>query len=233
MATYRLGTISRYACRVSKSVFQNSNSIRFVATNPPKPKTSTLTLAFRGIALGGILGASWSGYSYLQETKQQATIINDKQELFFVDKLPNVQITRKIVNANNNFGLEIVLFQFQTCPFCCKVRSFLDYYGFSYSVVEVDAVLRQSIKWSPYKKVPILLVKTKDGRYVQLGESSMIVSALASFMNDNQQDMKQLAEYYPNMQSIDDKGKKQMDVLNKYFVMYQDNKPATSKESLM
>jgi microsomal prostaglandin-E synthase 2 len=116
--------------------------------------------------------------------------------------------------------------------FVFQVRAFLDHYGFSYSVVEVDAVLRQSIKWSPYQKVPILLVKCKDGRYVQLGESSMIVSTLASFLDDKKQDMADLAEFYPTMKFYDDKGKSQTDVMNKYFVMYQDNKPNATKEYL-
>lgn len=44
------------------------------------------------------------------------------------------------------------------------MRAFLDYYGISYDVIEVDPVLRQAIKWSPYKKVPILLAKV-DERY--------------------------------------------------------------------
>lgn len=56
--------------------------------------------------------------------------------------------------------------------FCSKVRSFLDYSGLSYSVVEVDAVLRQSIKWSSSKKVPTLLARTREGKYVQLNDSS-------------------------------------------------------------
>lgn len=58
----------------------------------------------------------------------------------------------------------MILFQYRTCPFCCKVRAYLDARGISYEVVEVDAVLRQAIKWSGYKKVPIVLAKV-DGGY--------------------------------------------------------------------
>lgn len=74
----------------------------------------------------------------------------------------------QIVNDGDDSGLKIVLFQFQTCPYCCKVRAFLDAHGLSYDVVEVDAVLRQSIKWSKYKKVPIMLVKTSIGYAVSI-----------------------------------------------------------------
>lgn len=63
-------------------------------------------------------------------------------------------------------GLQLKLFQYQTCPFCCKVRAFLDYYGISYDIVEVDPVLRQAIKWSSYRKVPIVVAKVENGYQV-------------------------------------------------------------------
>jgi microsomal prostaglandin-E synthase 2 len=43
------------------------------------------------------------------------------------------------------------------------VRAFLDYYGIPYDVIEVNPVLRQQIKFSKYKKVPILLAQ-KNGQ---------------------------------------------------------------------
>lgn len=105
---------------------------------------------------------------------------------------------RKIINPNDKTGLDIILFQFQTCPFCCKVRSFLDFSGLSYSVVEVDAVLRQSIKWSQSKKVPTMLVRTSDGKYVQMNDSSMIISALSSFLiNPAKNKMEEIVKFYP------------------------------------
>ena len=58
----------------------------------------------------------------------------------------------------DNSELKLTLFQFQTCPFCCKVRAVLDYYGFSYDLVEVNSVTKKQLKWSKYKKVPIVVV---------------------------------------------------------------------------
>lgn len=55
-------------------------------------------------------------------------------------------------------GLRLTLYQYKTCPFCSKVRAFLDYYGLPYEIVEVNPVMRQEIKWSTYRKVPILMV---------------------------------------------------------------------------
>lgn len=152
-----------------------------------------------------------------------------KSEL--LDKKPDVKIMRQIINENDNSGLDITLFQFQTCPFCCKVRAFLDYSGLSYSVVEVDAVLRQDIKWSKSKKVPTVLVKTKDGKYLQLNDSSMIISALTSFLVGGKTDMKEVADFFPVTEFEDVYGKVH-DIANKYFVMYQQNKPKQSKEEL-
>lgn len=119
-----------------------------------------------------------------------------ENKLTIIEKLPNVRITRKIVGSKDKTNLNLILFQYQTCPFCCKVRVFLDSKGFSYSVVEVDAVLRQDTKWSTYKKVPMMLAQTKDGKYVQLTDSSAIVSILATVLDDPKADIVQLAECY-------------------------------------
>lgn len=104
-----------------------------------------------------------------------------------------------------------------------QVRAFLDSQGLSYSVVEVDAVLRQSIKWSKYKKVPMLLAKCKDGRFIQLTESSMIVSILASVLADPSQDIAELYKFYPTETYVDEAGSVKSEVLNKYFLMLQNN----------
>ncbi|KAM9700230.1 prostaglandin E synthase 2-like, partial [Menidia menidia] len=62
-------------------------------------------------------------------------------------------------------ALALTLYQYKTCPFCSKVRAFLDFHGLQYQVVEVNPVLRQEIKWSAYRKVPILMV---DGALVPI-----------------------------------------------------------------
>lgn len=47
------------------------------------------------------------------------------------------------------------------------VSAFLDYHDIQYKVVEVNPISKKEIKWSDYKKVPILVV---DGE--QLVDSS-------------------------------------------------------------
>jgi glutaredoxin len=78
----------------------------------------------------------------------------------------------QIVSSSDKHDLKLVLFQYQTCPFCCKVRAFLDYHGFTYDVVEVNPVMRQQMRWSTYKKVPILLAKVDGGYQVYKTEKN-------------------------------------------------------------
>ncbi|KAI4351030.1 hypothetical protein L6164_005419 [Bauhinia variegata] len=68
---------------------------------------------------------------------------------------------------------DVVLYQYEACPFCNKVKAFLDYYDIPYKVVEVNPLSKKEIKWSDYKKVPILMV---DGE--QLNDSSAIIDKL-------------------------------------------------------
>ncbi|KAI3981583.1 hypothetical protein MKX01_007503 [Papaver californicum] len=68
---------------------------------------------------------------------------------------------------------DVVLYQYEACPFCNKIKAFLDYYDVPYKVVEVNPISKKEIKWSEYKKVPILVV---DGQ--QMVDSSEIIDTL-------------------------------------------------------
>lgn len=77
-------------------------------------------------------------------------------------------------SEQNSFNpKEVVLFQYEACPFCNKVKAFLDYHGIQYKVVEVNPMNKKEINWSHYKKVPIVTV---DGE--QLVDSSDIIDKL-------------------------------------------------------
>ncbi|KAL9275909.1 Prostaglandin E synthase 2-like protein [Drosera capensis] len=71
------------------------------------------------------------------------------------------------------FPKNVVLYQYEACPFCNKVKAFLDYYSIPYKVVEVNPISKKEIKWSDDKKVPILSV---DGE--KLVNSSDIIATL-------------------------------------------------------
>ena len=72
--------------------------------------------------------------------------------------------------------LTVTLYQYQNCPFCGKVRAFLDYYGVDYTIVEVNPLWKKEISFSKYRKVPFIFANGKqvsilvymiDGRWVK------------------------------------------------------------------
>lgn len=198
--------------------------IRKSARQPdPLEKTSYLKPLLIGVASGALIGLGFSVYQSYKAAN--AHLVHEQQELYIIKELPDVKISRKIVNAKDKSELDLVLFQFQTCPYCCKVRAFLDSMGLTYSIVEVDAVLRQDIKWSKYKKVPMVLARCKNGEYVQLTDSSMIISALASYLRDPSLGILDIAKSYPSVSYMNNDGKKTHDILNKYFCMYGEKSP--------
>lgn len=177
-------------------------------------------LGLAGITMGAIVG---TGYSVHSMNKPRTHILNEQTFISSLDKIPKIKPTKQILFADDSSHLKLTLYQYQTCPFCCKVRAFLDYHGISYDVVEVDPVLRQAIKWSPYRKVPILVVQTKDNKYQPLNDSSMIISALATYLKENTKDITEVVKYYPFISFIDENGTKKDEIMNKYFLMFNDS----------
>lgn len=92
--------------------------------------------------------------------------------------------------------------------------------------------MRKSIKWSAYKKVPLLLAKTKDGKYVQLTESSKIISVLETFLNNREKDIAEISNFYPDVSYVDDSGSVKTDVFNKYHLMHQKAEAKEEKERI-
>lgn len=119
-------------------------------------------------------------------------------------------------------GLVLTLYQYKTCPFCSKVRAFLDFHGLPYEVVEVNPVMRQEIKWSAYRKVPILMV----GDDVQLNDSSVIISALKTYLISRDKSVSEILRCYPEMKSVNDSGKPVTEYSNKYWLMLSEAETA-------
>ncbi|XP_020245727.1 prostaglandin E synthase 2-like isoform X2 [Asparagus officinalis] len=74
---------------------------------------------------------------------------------------------------------DVVLYQYEACPFCNKVRAFLDYHDIPYKIVEVNPLSKKEIKWSDYQKVPILVV---DGQQM-IDSSGIYVGNLEFVVN--------------------------------------------------
>jgi len=121
------------------------------------------------------------------------------------------------------------LYQYHTCPFCCKARAFLDYYGYDYEIVEVNPLFKKETKFSPnYRKVPILLIDD-----AQVNDSSVIVSVLRSQAVQPGKSVDELLRYYPAVESKNEKGKPVTEFQNRYRVMYGEDVPKETREQII
>uniref|UniRef100_A0AC34GQT3 Prostaglandin E synthase 2 n=1 Tax=Panagrolaimus sp. ES5 TaxID=591445 RepID=A0AC34GQT3_9BILA len=128
------------------------------------------------------------------------------------------QLSRKIINEEDKTQLGLRLYQYQTCPYCCKVRAVLDYYGFSYEVVEVNPVTKSELKFSKEYKKTAAIEKP-------IVESSLIISILATFLQRPSRTFEDCVEFYPGHESHDPNGKKvTIKYPNQYFVMAEESK---------
>jgi len=182
---------------------------------------------------GGILLGALVGYKTSQSSKK-SQIINDslQKEYLLESAPPQFSPARTIRTESDRTGLKVTLFQYQTCPFCCKARAFLDYFGLNYDVIEVNSVLRTQMKWSKYKKVPVVVVEYKD-KVIQINDSSVIVSALYSLLLDQNSNLEQIMDCYPSIRFYDSDGKEKQDIQNKYFLMYNEAKVNRTKEDIV
>lgn len=141
----------------------------------------------------------------------------------------NVESAKRVITDEDASQLRLTLYQYQVCPFCCKVRSFLDFYGVKYDIVEVDPVMRRELKFSEYRKVPILVQKDSKGNEIQMNDSSVIISALTTFMSTDQKDLQLITTYYPKVttESKSFWGRKTVEYMNRYNIML--GKPGRSK----
>ncbi|GMR33858.1 hypothetical protein PMAYCL1PPCAC_04053, partial [Pristionchus mayeri] len=175
----------------------------------------------RAFSAAAVFGFGWAGTG--ASPKEQFIASDVKVPAFSVIRPDiaqknDVLLSRKVVNELDHTKLHIRLYQYETCPFCCKVRAYLDYHGFSYEVVEVNPMTRSQIKFSTdYKKVPIVRVNDE----LSLTESSLVVSQLATFLARPERSIKEVISMYPTVDSTDEKGKAVVSHPNKYFVMQE------------
>lgn len=120
---------------------------------------------------------------------------------------------------------DITLYQYNTCPFCCKVKAYFDYRRIPYHKVEVDPVYKKQIKFSKYRKVPFVVIDNE-----QINDSSVIISAIESLLVC-QKPLTTVLTYFPEI--ITGQNKKQTQILNKYMIAYghADNIDARREEA--
>jgi len=92
---------------------------------------------------------------------------------------------------------------FISSPFCCKVRAYLNYNRIPYDIVEVNSVMHTETKWSLYNKVPIVVI---ENEHIQLNDSSMIISAIESYLRQPTKTFKNILQLYKTIVEKDQKG---------------------------
>ncbi|GMF21650.1 unnamed protein product [Phytophthora lilii] len=109
------------------------------------------------------------------------------------------------VAGKGNALPNVVLYQYEPCPYCCKVKAVLDYLNIPYEVVEVNPLTKKETKaFTDYRKVPVVRI---DDEVVV--DSSAIISRLRELVappkDSPQQDEKALEEEEQWRQWVDKK----------------------------
>jgi microsomal prostaglandin-E synthase 2 len=93
----------------------------------------------------------------------------------------------------------VVLYAYETCPFCNIVRAYLDLRKIPYILVEVDPLFHREIAFSKgYKKVPIAVVNG-----VQVNDSSRIIDAIEAARGGGVTEASPPPALLPAQQSLD------------------------------
>ncbi|CAF1362632.1 unnamed protein product [Adineta steineri] len=177
---------------------------------------------FLSIAAGALIGGA---YTFRQSRKYEGLmpeyITNSEQlQRKAMEARPMPPPVTKHITFDEgprvNFPFKLTLYQYVTCPFCCKVRAYLNYNRIPYDIVEVNSVMRSETKWSIYKKVPILVIENEE---IQLNDSSMIISAIESYLRMPTKRFENISKLYQSVVEKDEKGKLSFNYPNKYFLV--------------
>ncbi|EJW84348.1 prostaglandin E synthase 2 [Wuchereria bancrofti] len=137
-------------------------------------------------------------------------------------------IAKRIVSDYDHTDLKLRLYQYEACPFCCKVRAFLNYYGFSYDVVEVSPLTRKEIrKLDGVSKLPTVIAQMDR----KLSDSSLIISILTSYMTRSDRSLGDVIEFYPEQKNVvKETGKEIVTRPNMYKIMTSLNNSLSKME---
>lgn len=199
-----------------------TSSQQFQADYPSSRPRRRYRYYFLSIAAGALIGAA---YTLRQSQKYEGLMpeyisnseLLERKAMEARPKPPPV--TRHITfdsQPKENFPFKLTLYQYITCPFCCKVRAYLNYHRIPYDIVEVNSVMRSETKWSTYKKVPILVIENEE---IQLNDSSVIISAIESYIRMPTKTFKNISKLYQSIIEKDEKGKLSFSYPNKYFLV--------------
>ncbi|CAE7497655.1 ptges2 [Symbiodinium sp. CCMP2456] len=133
------------------------------------------------LAMGSLATAAVGGAGGYVMYKQR---LKDNKAVTAVD-FNAAQDQAKVSNAlraaaRREATLRLEMYRYTTCPYCGKVKAFLDYFRIPHEAVEVEPMFKSQLKASEYKKLPQLRFGGDDG--VWLVDSDCIVDAMSRAM---------------------------------------------------
>ena len=166
-------------------------------------------------SIGGLVAATGVCWTLLARKSAFATVRAKSKEKTSSDPC-------SVCNLSEGAGLAAIppltLYQYQTCPFCSKVRAYLDYHGIEYSKVEVNPLFKKELGSTSNKKVPIVVAGA-----IEVADSSLIISVLQS-CRIGTGTVEETLTLYPQINFTDARGRDQVERANKYFIMFGDTK---------
>jgi len=117
-----------------------------------------------------------------EDPSQSQSSVREEEAINRYDIEIGLNPLKEILAGKDPSQYDITIYQYQVCPFCCKVRAFLDFHQIPYKMVEVNPLFKSEIKFSKdYRKVPIVVVEGKINN--QLNDSSRIITHLNDVMD--------------------------------------------------
>lgn len=180
-------TQSKFKPLQTNSILFNKPLIRLESTDAkvlpkyekPTPKKQSKFYSFLTVFASGVVAFVTLNYLFDLSSKKKEIKVNHESAFVPGRIVPSKTVKHEVKNPG---GVKITLYQYVTCPFCCKARAYLDYFGYNYDIVEVNSISKKQLDWSTYKKVPVVAVQfpTKDNPDVY--EDEFVVSELIHFI---------------------------------------------------
>jgi len=100
----------------------------------------------------GAMALVTGGGLYVSRLKENRTVtaseFNQAQE-------PKLSASLKLL-SEGQLDAPLTLFRYTTCPFCGKVKAYLDYHNISHTLVEVEPMFKSQLHDHGYSKIPQL-----------------------------------------------------------------------------
>lgn len=94
---------------------------------------------------------------------------------------------------------QLVVYQYKICPFCSKVKTYLDFLKLPYASVEVNPLTKGELSKvsKDYKKVPVLTVQPPSGETQLLTDSEHIIAFITANLAGSGRDAKAIEALLP------------------------------------